>query len=76
MRRSAKSNEELESPRIIGNTIQAANQLSGNESDCQSEIIQNVFALMFGQVLAHDMGNLAQNSIKGRLPYFILFSIE
>lgn len=69
IRRCAKTNEDLISPRIIGNTISSAKQKLTYEDDEHSEeIVQNVFAVMFGQAIAHDIGKRIVVSVKGPFP--------
>lgn len=66
IRKCAKSNEELTSPRIIGNTINSAKRkLPYEDNHHSNEIVQNVFAVMFGQAITHDIGKRAVVAIKG-----------
>lgn len=66
IRRCAKSNEDLISPRIIGNTINSAKRkLSFEDNYPGNETVQNVFAVMFGQAIAHDIGKRTVVAIKG-----------
>lgn len=75
IRKQSKSNEELSSPRVIGNTISSANRVNSNKplNRDSAEVVQNVFAVEFGQAIAHDIGNRGIVKMKGLIhsPHFL-----
>lgn len=80
IRKQSKSNEEMSSPRIIGNTIGSANRANSNKplNHVSAEVIQNVFAVEFGQAIAHDIGNRGLVKMKGLIhsPHFLRICVH
>lgn len=74
IRRSVVENKELPSPRKIGNAISRWDQKYEQNENVSYENNPNVFALMMGQIIAHDLGATVKKQISGRYLIFAFHS--
>lgn len=65
IRRSVADNEELISPRKIGNIIERWENGIGQNVNHSYENIPNVLGLMMGQAITHDAGALVKKKMTG-----------